>query len=177
MHWLQQTMKTITLATAPTFFTAVRQKTVNHCFVACVVSALLDEGYDRLQDLIVDGLPSGPGKGSPDRSGAPKDLTDVEAVLKGSVRWPRRHDSLNLPVSVKRELMAAHDAKKFLMSSRDIARWILIETTLQGTHCVRLCEICDDGVTIMEPMDGNFYPWTWPQFENKYRALVLLRWQ
>jgi hypothetical protein len=150
---------------------------VNHCFVACVVSALLDEGYDRLQDLIVDGLPSGSGKGSPDRSGVPKELTDVEAVLRGSVRWPRRHDSLNLPVSVKRELMAVHDAKKFLMSSRDMARWILIETTLRGTHCVRLCEIRDDGVTIMEPNDGNFHPWTWAEFENEYRALVLLRWQ
>ena len=47
-------MKTITLGTAVTFFTAVRQKTDNHCFVACVASALLDEGYDKLQDLIVD---------------------------------------------------------------------------------------------------------------------------
>src|SRR4029453_853430 len=135
MHWLQQTMKTITLATAPTFFTAVREKNVNHCFFACVVSALLDEGYDRLQDLIVDGLPSGSGKGSPDRSGVPKELTDGEAVLRGSVRWPARQ------------------------------------------HCVRLLEMRDDGVTIMEPNDGNFHPWTWAEFENEYRALVLLRWQ
>jgi hypothetical protein len=170
-------MKTITLGTAPTFFTAVRQKTNDHCLVACIASALLDEGYDKLQELIVDGFPSGLGKDSPDKSGVPKQFTDVEAVLKGSVRWPRRHGSLNLAVSVKRELMAAHDAKNFLMSSRDMARWILIETIRQAMHCVRLCEIRDDGVTIMEPMDGNFYPWTWPQFENEYRALVLLRWQ
>src|SRR5438128_8808122 len=106
-------MKTIILGTAPTFFTGIRQKTNNHCFVACVASALLDEGYDKLLDLIVDGLPSGLGKDSPDRSGVPKELTDVEAVLTGSVRWPRRHNSLNLAVSVKRELMAAYDAKKF----------------------------------------------------------------
>jgi len=170
-------MKTIILGTAPTFFTGVRQKTNNHCFVACVASALLDEGYDKLQDLIVDGLPSGLGKDTPDKSGVLKAFADVEAVLKGSVRWPRREGLLNLAVSVKRELMPAHDAKKFLMSSRDMARWIFIETTPQGSHCVRLCEIRDDGITIMEPMDGNFYPWTWPQFEKEYRALVFLRWQ
>ncbi len=151
-------MKTITLGTAVTFFTAVRQKTDNHCFVACVASALLDEGYDKLQDLIVDRLPSGLGKESPDRSGVLKAFADVGAVLKGSVRWPQRHGSSNFAVSVKRELMPAHDAKKFLMSSRDMARWILIETIRQAKHCVRLCEIRDDGVTIMEPMDGNFYP-------------------
>src|SRR5213076_1642503 len=124
-------MKTIILGTAPTFFTGVRQKTNNHCFVACVASAFLDEGYDKLQDLIVDGLPSGLGKDSPDISGAPKELTDMEAVLKGSVRWPQRHGSLNFAVSVKQELMAAHHAKKLLMSSRDMARWIFIETTPQ----------------------------------------------
>jgi len=65
-------MKTIILGTAPTFFTGVRQKTNNHCFVACVASALLDEGYDKLQDLIVDGLPSGLGKDTPDKSGVLK---------------------------------------------------------------------------------------------------------
>ena len=169
-------MKTITLGTAPTFFTAVRQKTNDHCFVACIASALLDEGYDKLQELIVDGFPSGLGKDSPDKSGVPKEFTDVEAVLKGSVRWPRRHGSLNLAVSVKRELMAAHDAQNFLMSSRDMARWIFIETTPPGTHCVRLCEVRDDGVTIMEPTDGNFHDWTWAQFNNEYYALVRLNW-
>src|SRR5438034_11771642 len=137
-------MKTITLGTAPTFFTAVRQKANDHCFVACIASALLDEGYDKLQELIVNGFPSGLGKDSPDKSDVPKQFTGVEAVLKGSVRWPRRHGPLNLAVSVKRVLMAAHDAQNFLMSSRDMARWIVIDTTPQGTDRGRPLEVRDD---------------------------------
>jgi hypothetical protein len=120
-------MKTITLETELTFMaairlTGVRQKTGNHCFVACVASALLDGGCDKLQELIVDGFSSGLGKDSPDKSGVPKEFTDVEAVLKG----------LNLAVSVTRDLRPAQEAKSFLMSSRDMARWILIEMTLQA---------------------------------------------
>src|SRR5437867_13398404 len=116
-------MKTITLGTAPTFFTAVRQKANDHCFVACIASALLDEGYDKLQELIVNGFPSGLGKDSPDKSDVPKQFTDVEAVVKGSVRWPRRHGSLNLAVPVKRVLVAAHVAQILLLISRELARW------------------------------------------------------
>jgi hypothetical protein len=163
-------MKTITLGTELTFMaatrlTAVRQKTGNHCFVACVASALLDEGYAKLQDLIVDRFQVELRRDSPDKSGVPKEFTDVEAVLKG----------LNLAVSVTRDLRPAHEAKSFLMDNRHMASRILIGTT-PGTHCVRLCEIRDDGVTIMEPNDGNFHPWTWAEFENEYRALVLLHW-
>src|SRR5437016_13696640 len=118
-------MKTIILGTAPTFFTGVRQKTNNHCFVACVASALLDEGYDKLQDLIVDGLPSGLGKDTPDKSGVLKAFADVGAVVKGSERWPRREGSLNLAVSVNRVLMPAHHAKMFLVSSKNVVRLVL----------------------------------------------------
>jgi hypothetical protein len=164
-------MKTITLGTELTFMAAtrlmaIRQKTGNHCFVACVASALLDEGYDKLQDLIVDKFQTELRKDSPDKSGAPKEFTDVEAVLKG----------LNLAVSVTRDLRPAQEAKHFLMDNRHMASRIFIETTPQGTHCVRLCEVRDDGVTVMEPNDGDFHPWTWAEFEKEHHALVLLHW-
>ena len=171
-------MRTVTLgvpgsSTDRSFFvapdamiTAMRQKTANYCFVACVASALLDEGYNKLQDLIVDRFPSELGKDS-EKPGVPKQWTDVQAVIKG----------LNLAVSVTRDHQnAPAEARNFLVMNKHRARWIFIETTPQGTHCLRLCEIRDDGVTVMDPVDGNFSQWTWAKFDGEYHALVVLHW-
>jgi hypothetical protein len=146
--------------------TPIRQKTGNYCFVACVASALLDEGYDKLQDLIVDRFPTELRKESPDNSGIPEEFTDVEAVITG----------LNLAVSVTRWVLAPHDARGFLLENKHMARWIFIATTPTCTHCVRLREIRDDGGTSMEPADCNFNDRTWAQFNEQYRALIRLKW-
>jgi hypothetical protein len=36
----------------------IKQKTGDYCFVAYIASALLDEGYDKLQELIVERFPT-----------------------------------------------------------------------------------------------------------------------
>jgi hypothetical protein len=119
----------------------------------------------NLQDLIVDMFPSELQKSSPDKRGVPKDWADAEAVIK----------RLKLASSVERKELQKQDARRFLLENMQLARSIFIETTPQGTHCVRLCQIRQDGVTIMEPMDGKFWPWGWALFEGEYRALVILR--
>lgn len=145
---------------------AIRQKTGNYCFVACVASALLDEGYDKLQDLIVDRFPNELRKNSPDKSGIPERWEDLQKVF----------ERLTLAASVRRESKPTHEARSFLTSNKHMARWIFIETTSQGTHCVRLFEVRDNGVTVMEPSDGIFKQWTWEEFEKEYHALVTLHW-
>jgi hypothetical protein len=46
----------------------VRQKNPDYCFVACLASALLDEGYDKLQDLIIERFPNELMQSPPQRS-------------------------------------------------------------------------------------------------------------
>jgi hypothetical protein len=144
--------------------TPVRQKDGNHCFVACAASAALDAGIHLSQEEIVEKFPVELQKDSSQKSGVPKDWSDVERVLTG----------LQLAKSVERKFMTAGDAKSFLLNNKTLASRIFIETG-QGTHCVRLCEVRDDGPTIMEPMDGKFWPWDWSIFEHEHRALVILR--
>jgi hypothetical protein len=119
----------------------------------------------KLQDLIVDMFPSELQKNSPDKRGVPKDWADAEAVIK----------HLKLATSVERKELKKQDARSFLLQNMQLARSMFIETTPHGTHCVRLCQISEDWVTIMEPMDGKFWPWDWALFEREYRALVVLR--
>jgi hypothetical protein len=119
----------------------------------------------KLQDLIVDMFPSELQENSQGKRGVPKDWADAEAVIK----------HLKLATSVERKQLKKQDARSFLLENMQLARSIFIETTPQGTHCVRLCQISEDRVTIMEPMDGKFWPWDWASFEHEYRALVVLR--
>src|SRR5213080_2232806 len=76
-------MKTIILGTAPTFFTGIRQKTPDYCFVACVASALLDEGYDKLQDLIVDRFSDQLKQPSTEKTGVPGKWEDNQRIFEG----------------------------------------------------------------------------------------------
>ena len=143
----------------------VQQKDGNHCFVACVASALLDGGTNTSQESIVEKFPVELQKDSSDKSGVPKNWSAVETVITG----------LGLAKSVERKQVLAADAKVFLTGNKNMAEQTFLETTKQGTHCVRLCEIRDDGVSIMEPMDGKIWPWDWATFEREYHALVILR--
>jgi hypothetical protein len=127
---------------------------------------LLDEGYDKLQDLIVDRFANELQKNSPAKSGIPEKGEDLQKVFVG----------LRLATSVTRDRKPTNEAKSFLISNKHMARWIFVETTPQGTHCVRLSEVRDNGVTVMEPSDGSFKPWTWEEFEKEYNALVTLHW-
>jgi hypothetical protein len=141
----------------------VPAKTGDYCFVACVASALLeDNGYAKLQDLIVDRFPAELRKGTP-QAGVPTNWDDLEAVIRG----------LNLAASAERKDVSADDAKDILLKNKHMARWIFIETDPTGTHCVRVREISDDGISVMDPADSE-PQWDWAEFKAKYRSLVLI---
>jgi hypothetical protein len=140
------------------------QKTPDYCFVACLASALLDEGYDKLQELIVDRFPGELKAPPPAKIGVPPNWADNPKIIKG----------LRLSDTVKFDQPAAKDAIDFLKKNKHLAQRIFINTNGHGGgfHCVRLWEVRDDSVTVMNPTNGKFEVWNWPQFEAKYYALV-----
>src|SRR5438876_589107 len=114
----------------------IRQKTPDYCFVACLASALLDEGYDKLQDLIVERFPNELKQAAPQKVGVPATWSDSEKVMK----------QLGLAVIANFHKWPVQDAISFLKSNKHMAKWIFINTNAGGYHVVRLSEVRDDGV-------------------------------
>jgi ABC-type bacteriocin/lantibiotic exporter with double-glycine peptidase domain len=143
----------------------VLQKTPDYCFVACLASALLDEGCDKLQDLIVNHFPDELKRSPPQKIGVPSNWQDNEKIFKG----------LGLASKVTFEQPSAKQAIDFLKNQTRTPQRIFINTNGHGGgfHCVRLYEVRDEGVTIMDPIDGRFKKWSWPEFETQYYALVV----
>jgi hypothetical protein len=156
----------------------MEQKTGDYCFVACVASALLDEGneklledigykreehdenYNRLQDLIVSKFPQELQRDG-SNPGIPKKHDDVKKVLVG----------LKLATSVEWKQISANEAKKYLLNNKHKTKSIFIAPN--PTHCVRLSEISDDGVTIMDPTEKDFKKKSWNDFEMEFYALTV----
>jgi hypothetical protein len=146
---------------------SVHQKTPDYCFVACVASARLDEGYDKLQDLIVDRFPNELKQRPPGKIGVPATWSDSERVIK----------ELGLAVTVNFHQWPVQQAIDFLRKEKHMARWIFINTKAQGFHLVRLSEVRDDGITVMDPSDGCLKTWSWSEFQTEYYALVVRDWK
>jgi hypothetical protein len=123
----------------------VRQKTPDYCFVACLASALLDEGYDKLQDLIVERFPNELKQPPPQKVGVPATWPDSERVIK----------QLGLAVTVTFQQQSVQDAINFLKSNKHMAKWIFINTNAGGYHLLRLSSVRDGGLTVMDPIDGK----------------------
>jgi hypothetical protein len=119
-----------------------------------------DDGYAKL----LDSFPAELRKGTP-QAGVPTNWDDLEAVIRG----------LNLAASAERKDVSADDAKGILLKNKHMARWIFIETDPIGTHCVRVREISDDGISVMDPADPESQ-WDWAEFKAKHRSLVLIHW-
>jgi hypothetical protein len=159
----------------------VRQKTPDYCFVACLASALLDESYDKLQDLIVERFPRELKHSAtffdklfawlqPPRAqkiGVPATWPDSQRVVK----------KLGLAVSVSFYRPPVQEAIDFLRREKHMAQWIFINTNAQGFHLVRLTQVTDDGITVMDPSDGCFKTWDWAAFQTEYYALVVRDWK
>jgi hypothetical protein len=145
---------------------SIRQKTPDYCFVACVASALLDEGYNKLQDLIVERFAAELKEPAVKKTGVPT-WPGTEKILK----------ELALAVKVHFDQRPIEDAIKFLKSERKMAQWIFINTNRQGYHVVRLSEVRDDGITVMDPTDGTMKNWSWQDFRKEYYALVIRNWE
>ena len=162
--------------------TSVRQKTPDYCFVACIASALLDEGHDKLQDLIVERFPKEL-KHSPSFVGklfARFRRRGLPARKIGVPTWPGTETvikKLGLAVSVSFYRPVVEEAIEFLLIQRHMAQWIFINTNAHGFHLVRLSEVRDDGITVMDPTDGCFKTWDWSAFRTEYYALVVRDWR
>ena len=145
----------------------VRQKTPDYCFVACVASTLLDEGYDKLQDLLVDRFPNELKQPPPQKIGVPPTWLDSERVIK----------QLGLAVTVTFQQRSVQDAINFLKSNKHMTKWIFINTNAAGCHLVRLSAVRNGGITVMDPIDGTMKRWTWTRFRREYYALVVRDWK
>jgi hypothetical protein len=147
---------------------AIRQKSPDYCFVACVASALLDEGYAKLQDLIVARFPDQLQKPPPAKIGIPPEWLHAETVFK----------ELGLAVKANFHQWPVQEAIDFLKNERRMARWIFINTKdHEQFHLVRVSEVRDHEVIVMDPSDGSFPHWSWSQFEAMYYALVVCDWK
>jgi hypothetical protein len=153
--------------TVRTNMTPIHQKTPDYCFVACVASALLDEGYDKLQDLIVERFPNELKQPSPQKVGVPATWSNSERVIK----------QLGLAVTANFHKWPVEEAINFLKANKHMAKWIFINTNAKGYHLVRLSEVRDAGITVMDPTDGTIKDWTWPQLRKEYYALVVRDWK
>ena len=148
---------------------AIRQKTPDYCFVACVASALLDNGYDKLQDLIVQRFATELLPPRAQKIGVPPDWAANEKIFK----------ELGLATKPSFQRIPVKDAIEFLKKNKHRPQQIFINTNSGGElHLVRLSEVRDDGITIMDPAadpaDKDVGRWDWVKFEAEYYFLVIL---
>jgi hypothetical protein len=149
---------------------AVKQKTANYCFVACVASMLLDQGDnekpDDLQDSIVTQFPTDLRKNHPEKSGSPpeRDFGSVIRVVTG----------LGLATTASWVMPPFAEMTTFLRNNIHLAQRIFVIIPCPGFHCVRLSEVTDTSIEVMDPHDGQFHHWAWDTFQGNYYALVSL---
>lgn len=161
----------------------IKQKEDDYCIVACIVSILLDKGNetlienikdydtdkdnsnrDNLQDILVKNYPEYLNK-TPGRKGFVENFEyTVDILMKLGI---------TLSQALWRFPNEPEKAIIYFLNNKHIAERILIYRKA-GTHCVRLMEVKDYGIIIMEPMDGKETLMNWDEFKNKdeYRGFA-----
>lgn len=142
----------------------VRQKH-KHCFVACCAS-VLGQSSIADQEAIVSRFPTELQKGTANE-GVPNTSKEVFAVIVG------------LGISLNPSLLVSTGSSysgiaDFLRANRQHAERMMIFTKHPTNHCLRIREIRDDGLTIMNPELHDFSPMSWQEFEATLPAILLL---
>lgn len=142
----------------------VRQK-FKHCFVACCASAL-EQNIIADQEAIVARFPTELQNGTPDE-GVPNTSKEVFVVVIGL--------GLSLNPNILFSTGSSYSGvTDFLRANRQHAERMMIFTKHPTNHCLRIREIRDDGLTIMNPELHDFSPMTWQEFEATLPAILLL---
>jgi hypothetical protein len=86
---------------------------------------------------------------------------------------------LGLGLSANPGLLAATGSSyaaitQFLKANRPHAERMMFFTKHPTNHAMRIKEIADDGVTVMDPEQYDFTTMTWPEFEARQPTLLLL---
>ena len=162
----------------------VKQKEQDYCFIACLTSTLLDSvhmqlidalGYNLhqdneyshdLQELIMNTFPDILQKDGI-RPGIIEKFEDVKKIfmelgISSNVNW--KYCVYDKPENIEMALA-------FLKNPEEIPERIFIHVN-SGGHVVRLNEVNEFGVRIMEPGYGDFVNWTWCDLRASYYAIT-----
>jgi ABC-type bacteriocin/lantibiotic exporter with double-glycine peptidase domain len=136
-----------------------------HCFVACCASALNQSSISE-QEAIVARFPVELQKGTVDE-GVPKTSREVFSVVIGL------NLSANPGIIVSTEA-TFRSITEFLKAHRQHGERMMILTKHPTNHCIRVKEINDDRISVMDPEANDFTQMTWQEFEAKQPAILLL---
>lgn len=136
-----------------------------HCFVACCASAL-GQSTTADQEVIVARFPVELQKGAADE-GVPKTSNEVFSVLLG------------LGLSANPGLVISTGTSfsgvtQFLKAHRPHAERMMILTKHPTNHCMRIQDIADDKISVMNPEEHDLSSMTWPDFEATQPTILLL---
>jgi hypothetical protein len=136
-----------------------------HCFVASCAS-VLGQSTIADQEAIVARFPVELQKGTADE-GVPKTSKEVFAVLLG------------LGLSANPSLVISTGTSfggitQFLKDNRPHAERMMIFTRHPTNHCIRIKEIADGEIVVMNPEKHDFSPMTWQEFEDSQPTILLL---
>jgi hypothetical protein len=138
-----------------------RQKP-NHCFVACLASCLADNGGAKLQELLVRFFPEKLRYGQGVNEGIPPTTKDMEEILVASGVC-QHAESITL----------GHDRLiNDLREGKFILNKLILMSTTGELHGWRIDAVEEDGLRVMEPVDGNFREMSWEEFRSSGKALL-----
>jgi hypothetical protein len=136
-----------------------------HCFVACCAS-LLGQSSIADQEAIIAKLPVELQKGKADE-GVPNTSREVFSVVCG------------LGLTTNRYLLVSTGASyggitQFLKDNKTQAQKMMVFTKHPTNHCMRIKEIFDDKIVVMNPEEFDYTLMTWPVFEATQPTILLL---
>ena len=139
----------------------VRQKT-KHCAIACLVSALEEKRLDDLQSAIVAQFPKQCSAGT-ENEGMVYDTNDFMHLVL----------SLGLAQSVHFEFSPEKVRPLLLKNAKADPRRMFLMAEFPTNHTVRVKEIRDDGIEVMDPGVG-FTFWPWSKVDDSKPCLAIL---
>jgi hypothetical protein len=146
---------------------AVKQETPHFCFIACVQSLLKDHGTKMTQSEILDRFPVELKKGHDTEEGAVKGLDNIAAVLKGL--------SLSEEPLLSDDTDSTEEMHRYLETKPDVWKDVIILTTGDPYHCLRLAKVKEDGFIVMDPASGDFRFRTTQDFSTEKPRFLFLR--
>jgi hypothetical protein len=138
----------------------------NHCFPACLASCLADNGGNKLQELLVGFFPDKLRHGKGVEEGIPPSTKEMEelavavGLCKKAAHLTLGHDKI------------IDDLKNQRWPVNRLDRFLLINAS-GARHCWRVDAVEEDGLRVMEPMDGGFRKMPWEEFRSDDKAILV----